>query len=178
MFGWFKAKPKAEESDGKFSTEVMKAAVEGDRLHRIRQAIATIDSQPLYGKDATERAASAAAVLTKAIVAETGVAINNDDDLFVAGIFSFVFADYFAMLLTGQFETASSLAVLMLIGPEEFHRGFSTLQEDYNRMIQSKPGVIEAIGKSCETWFKSPTPENFQQLTGLFKLLRDHVAQK
>jgi hypothetical protein len=39
-------------------------------------------------------------MLTKAIVAETVVAINNDDDLFVAGIFSFVFADYFAMLLT------------------------------------------------------------------------------
>jgi hypothetical protein len=46
----------------------MKTAVEGNRLHRIRRAIATIDSQPLYGKDSTERAASAAAVLTKAIV--------------------------------------------------------------------------------------------------------------
>jgi hypothetical protein len=66
----------------------------------------------------------------------------------------------------------------MLVGSEEFHRGFPTLQEDYNRMIKSKPDVIEAMGKSCEAWFKSPTPENFQHLTGLFKLLRDHVAQK
>jgi hypothetical protein len=66
----------------------------------------------------------------------------------------------------------------MLVGPDEFHRSFRTIQESYNDMIQSKPGVIEAIGKSCEAWFKSPTPANFQQQVGLFKLLRDHVAQK
>lgn len=176
MFGWLKQK--AKDQDQEFFSDMMRAASEGDRLHRVRQAIATITAEPLYGKDATEQAASAAAVLAKAIASDTVGTISDDDDIFVAGIFSFVFADYFAMLLAGQFEMASSLAVLMLIGPDEFHRSFPTLQSDYNRLVQSKPGVIEAIGQSCEAWFKSPTRDNIRKLSGLFHLLRDHVAKK
>jgi hypothetical protein len=40
--------------------------------------------------------------LTKAIVDKAGADIHDDDDLFVVGTFTFVFADYFAMLLAGQ----------------------------------------------------------------------------
>ena len=86
------------------------------------QAIATISVKPLYGKEATEHSASAAALLTIALVRDTIQSITDDDDRFTAGIFAFVFADYFSRLLAGQFETAASLAVMMVLGQEEFDR--------------------------------------------------------
>jgi hypothetical protein len=158
--------------------EMMKAATEGDRLHRLRQAIATVNIEPLRGKDATEQAATAAAVLTAAIVKETMATIEDDDDRFVAGTFAFVFSNYFAHLLAGNFEIAASLAVMEVLGVDEFERCFNTVQESYNRMVRSNAKVPEAIGKTCETWFKNPTPSQFARLCELFKLLRSHAQQR
>jgi hypothetical protein len=155
----------------------LKAGAEGDWLHQLRLAISTITDEPIAGKDATVNAASAAALLTNAIVSKTISTIADDDDRFVAGIFAFVLSNYFALVLAGGFEEASTLAVIEVLGMEEFHRGFTTIQESYNQMVQSRPKILEAIGKACEAWFKNPDASQFERLVELFKILRTHVVQ-
>jgi hypothetical protein len=164
--------------DEQFMLDMMRTAAEGDRLHRLRQAIATVSVEPLAGKDATEQAANAAAILTAAVASDTIGVVETDDDRFVAGTFAFVFSDYFATLLAGDFEMAACFAVMQVVGSEEFERCFNDIQSNYNDMVQSKAKVIEAIGKSCEAWFKNPNPSQFERLAELFKILRGRVVQK
>src|SRR5262245_36041966 len=116
MFDWLFGRRRRDEE---FILDMMKAAAEGDRLHRLRQAIATVSSESMHGKDATEDAAIAAAILTTAIAER---AIEDDDDRFVAGVFAFVFSNYFSFLLAGNFEMAASLAVMKVVGVDEFER--------------------------------------------------------
>jgi hypothetical protein len=51
-------------------------------------------------------------------------------------------------------------------------RCFNTIQASYNDMVRSKQAVIEVIGKTCEAWFKQPTPEKFARLVELYKIYR------
>jgi hypothetical protein len=147
-------------------------------LLRLYQAISTITDEPIARKNATANAASAAALLTTAIARKTISTIAYDDDRFVAGIFVFVFSNYFTLVLDGSFEEATVLAVIEVLGLEDFHRSFATIQEGYNQMDQSRPKILEGIGKACEAWFKNPEPSQFETLAELFKILRTHVAQK
>lgn len=175
MFDWLTGRKRRDEE---FLVEMMKAAAEGDHLHRLRQAIATISAEPIGGKDATDNAAIAAAMLTTAIVRKTITLIEDDDDRFQAGLFAFVFSNYFSFLLAGNFEMAASLAVMRVVGVDEFERCFNTIQESYNHMVQTRPAVPGAIGKTCEEWFKNPSSTRLDRLAGLFQLLRSHVVQK
>ena len=147
-------------------------------IHRLRQAVSTVTDEPIAGKNATANAASAAALLTIAIASKAISTIADDDDRFVAGIFAFVFSNYFALVLAGSFEEASPLAVIELLGIEEFHRCFDTIQESYNQTSQSRPKILDAIGKTCEAWFENPDALQFERLVELFKILRTHVVQK
>jgi len=174
MFEWLSGRKRR---DQEFLMGLMKAAAEGDRLHRLRQAIATISVEPLHGKDATELAVDAATTLTRAMVKEANGAIVDDDDRFVSGLFAFVFSDYFATLLAGSFEMAAPLAVLGVLGSDEFDRCFNTIQVSYNEMVRSKRTVIEAIGKTCEAWFKQPTPEKFARLVELYAIFRNRTVK-
>ena len=146
--------------------------------HQLRLAISAVTDEPVSGKNATENAASAAALLTTAIVKKTVSTIADDDDLFVAGIFVLVFSDYFTLVLPGNFEEASTLAVMKVLGIEEFHRGFDTIEESYNELVRSRPKILEGISKACEAWFKNPGASEFERLVELFKLARTHVVQK
>jgi len=175
MFDWLFGRRRRDEES---AIDLKRASAEGDRLHRLRQAIATVTARSLDGKDATENAAIAASVLTGAVVEQTIVGIEDDDDVFVAGIFAFVFSNYFALLLGGNFEMASSLAIMKGLGLADFNRRFGMIRNSYNGMVQSDPKVIDAIGKTTEAWFRNPSPAQFERLTKLFKMLRDHVVQK
>jgi hypothetical protein len=146
--------------------------------HQLRLAISAVTDEPVSGKNATENAASAAALLTTAIVKKAVSTIADDDDRFVASIFVLVFSDYFTLVLPGNFEEASTLAVMKVLGIEEFHRGFDTIQESYNELVRSRPKILEGIGKTCEAWFKNPEASEFERLVELFKLARNHVVQK
>jgi hypothetical protein len=64
------------------------------------------------------------------------------------------------------------------MGIERFKQAFPTILEDYNVMVHSKSNIIEAIGKTCEAWFKNPTPSEFERLTELFKLARTRVQAR
>jgi hypothetical protein len=116
--------------------------------------------------------------LTTALVKKTVSTIADDDDRFVAGIFVFVFSDYFTLVLPGNFEEASTLAMMKVLGIEEFHRGFVTLWESYNELVRSRPKILEGISKACEAWFKKPGASEFARLVELFKIARTHVVQK
>ena len=116
--------------------------------------------------------------MTTAIVKKTISTIADDDDRFVAGIFVFVFSDYFTLVLPGNFEEASTLVMMKVLGIEEFHRGFDTIQESYNELVRSRPKILEGISKACEAWFKNPEPSQFEKLVELFKIARTHVVQK
>ena len=146
--------------------------------HQLRLAISAITDEPISGKNATENDASAVALLTTAIVKKTISTIADDDDRFVVGIFVFVFSDYFTLVLPGNFEDTSTLALMKVLGIEEFHRGFDTIKESYNELVQSRPNILEGIGKACEAWFKNPGESEFDTLVELFKIARAHVAQK
>jgi hypothetical protein len=147
--------------------------------YQLRLAISAVTDEPLSGKNATENTANAVALLTTAIVKKTQSTIGaDDDDRFVAGIFVFVFSDYFTLVLPGHFEEASTLAMMKVLGIEEFHRGFDTLWESYNELVRSRPKILEGIGKACEAWFKNPGASEFEMLVELFKLARTHVVQK
>jgi len=63
--------------------------------HQLRVAISAVTDEPLSGKNATEHAANAVALLTTAIIRKMESTIGDDNDRFVAGIFVFVFSDYF-----------------------------------------------------------------------------------
>ena len=146
--------------------------------HQLRLAISAVTDEPVSGKNATENAASAVALLTTAIIKKTISTIANDDDRFVAGVFVFVFSDYFTLVLPGNFEEACTLALMKVLGIEEFHRSFDTIQESYNKLVRSRPKILEGIGKACEAWFKNPGASEFERLVELFKIARTHVAQK
>src|SRR5262245_1243830 len=137
--------------------------------HQLRLAISAIADEPISGKNATENVANAVALLTSAIVKKTISTIADDDDRFVAGIFVFVFSDYFTLVLPGNFEEASTLALMKVLGIEEFHRSFDTIKESYNELVESRPKILEGIGKACEAWFKNPGASKFQTLVELFK---------
>jgi hypothetical protein len=141
-------------------------------------AISAVTDEPLSGKNATENAANAVALLTPAIVKKTKSTIADDDDRVVAGIFVFVFSDYLTLVLPGNFEEASTLAMMKVLGVEEFHRGFDTLWESYNELVRSRPKILEGLGKACEAWFKNPGASEFEMLAELFKIARTHVVQK
>ena len=145
--------------------------------HQLRLAISAVTDEPVSGKNATENAASAAALLTTAIVKKTVSTIADDDDRFVAGIFVFVFSDYFTLVLPGNFEEASTLAMMKVLGIKEFHRDFDTLWESYNGLVRARPKILEDISKACEAWFKNPGASEFERLAEMFKLARTHVIQ-
>src|SRR5215471_4384897 len=146
--------------------------------HQLRLAISAVTDEPVGGKNATENAANAVALLTTAIVKKTKSTIADDDDRFVAGIFVIVFSDYFTLVLPGNFEEASTLAMMKILGIDEFRRGFDTIWESYNDLVRSRPKILESIGAACEAWFKNPGTSEFEMLVELFKLARTHVAQK
>ena len=146
--------------------------------HQLRLAISAVTDEPISGKNATENAANAVALLTTAIVKKTISTIADDDDRFVAGIFVFVFSDYFTLVLPGNFEEASTLATMKVLGIEEFNRGFDTIQKSYNELVRSRPKILEGISKACEAWFKNPGASEFERLVELFKVARTHVVQK
>jgi hypothetical protein len=144
--------------------------------YQLRLAISAVTDEPVGGKNATETVANAVALLTTAIVKKTKSTIADDDDRFVAGIFVFVFSDYFTLVVPGNFEEASTLAMMKVLGIEEFHRGFDTIQENYNELVRSRPKILEGISKACEAWFKNPGASEFERLVELFKIARTHVA--
>ena len=143
--------------------------------HQLRLAISAVTDEPISGKNATENVANAVALLTSAIVKKTISTIADDDDRFVAGIFVFVFSDYFTLVLPGNFEEASTLAIMKVLGIEEFHRGFDTIQESYNELVRSRPKILEGISEACEAWFKIPEAAQFRKLVELFKSFRTHL---
>ena len=104
--------------------------------------------------------------------------MKDDDDRFVAGIFAFVFADYFSSLLGGTFELASSFAVLRVSAQRIGNGASIQIRDAYNTMVQSKSKSIEAIGLACEAWFKSPDKSRVAILVEVFKMVREHVAVK
>jgi len=146
--------------------------------HQLRVAISAVTDEPLSGKNATEHAANAVALLTTAIIKKTDATIGDDDDRFVVGIFVFAFSDYFTLVLPGSFEEASTLAMMKVLGIEEFRRAFQAIQESYNELVRSRPKILEGIHKACEAWFKNPGASEFEMLGQLFKLARTHVVQK
>jgi hypothetical protein len=146
--------------------------------HQLRLAIAAVTDEPLSGKNATENTANAVALLTTAIIKKTESTIADDDDRFVAGIFVVVFSDYFTLVLPGNFEEASTLTMMKVLGIEEFRRGFDTIWESYNDLVRSRPKILEGISKACEAWFKNPGASEFEMLVEVFKLARTHVVQK
>ena len=146
--------------------------------HQLRLAISAVTDEPVSGKNATENAANAVALLTTAIVKKTISTIADDDDRFVACIFVFAFSDYFTLVLPGNFEEASTLATMKVLGIEEFNRGFDAIQESYNELVRSRPKILEGISKACEAWFKNPGASEFERLVELFKIARTHVVQK
>jgi hypothetical protein len=146
--------------------------------HQLRLAIAAVTEEPVSGKNATENAANAVALLTTAIAKKTKSTIADDDARFVAGIFVLVFSDYFTLVVPGNFEEASTLAMMKVLGIEEFHRSFDTIQESYNELVRSRPKILEGISKAGEAWFKNPEASEFERLVELFQLARTHVVQK
>src|SRR5262245_31067978 len=146
--------------------------------HQLRLAISAVTDEPISGKNATENVANAVALLTSAIVKKPISTIADDDDRFVAGIFVFVFSDYFTLVLPGNFEEASTLAMMKVLGIEEFNRDFDTIQESYNDLVLSRPKILEGISEACEVWFKNPGESEFEMLVELFKIARTHVVQK
>jgi hypothetical protein len=146
--------------------------------HQLRLAISAVTDEPLSGKNATENTANAVALLTTAIIKKTESTIGDDDDRFVAGIFVFVFSDYFTLVLPGSFEEASTLSMMKVLGIDEFRRGFDTIQESYNELVRSRPKILEGISKACEAWFKNLGASEFEMLVEVFKLARTHVVEK
>jgi hypothetical protein len=145
--------------------------------HQLRLAISAVTDEPLSGKNATENAANAVVLLTTAILKKTISTIADDDDRFVAGIFVFVFSDYFTLVLPGNFEETSTLAMMKVLGIKEFHRGFDKIWESYNELVRTRPKILEGISKACEAWFKTPGASEFERLAEMFKLARIHVIQ-
>jgi hypothetical protein len=146
--------------------------------YQLRLAISAVTDKPISGKNATENVASAVALLTTAIVKKAKSTIADDDGRFVAGIFVFIFSDYFTLVLPGNFEEASTLAMMKVLGIEEFRRSFDTFWESYNELVRSRPKILEGLGKACEAWFKNPGASEFEMLVELFKIARTHVVQK
>jgi hypothetical protein len=145
--------------------------------YQLRLAISAVTDEPLSGKNATENTANAVALLTTAIVKKTKSTIADDDDRFVAGIFVFVFSDYFTLVLPGNFEEASTLAMMKVLGIEEFHRGFDTIWESYNELVRSRPKILEGISKACEAWSgRQPRPTGRKSDGDQFFHRGDHAS--
>jgi hypothetical protein len=140
--------------------------------HQLRLAISAVTDEDVSGKNATENTANAVALLTTAIIKKADATIGDDDDRFVVAIFVFAFSDYFTLVLPGSFEEASTLAMMKVLGIEEFRRAFQAIQESYNELVQSRPKILEGIHKACEAWFKS------LRCLGNCSSLRERMFQK
>lgn len=196
MFGWLTGKRKRDED---FMIDLMRAAAEGDSLRRLRQSIATVSSVELNRKSPSENAAVAAAALANAVMEKVIGNLDDDDDeddldlddidldddneddkdddRFLAGLFAFVYANYFSLILSGQFEMAAPIAVLHTLGTGHFEKWFNPVLNYYNQASASNSKEILAIGQTCERWYKEPTTENFDRIVKLFELCRSNVSK-
>src|SRR5262245_37826483 len=109
LYDWFTGKQHRREKGRQTQQTVSKT----QPLHKLREALDTISTVPLNGKDATANAAIAAAALTKAVAKQSiGPFIADDDDRFIAGIFAIAFADCFSRVLDADFDRSLSSALL------------------------------------------------------------------
>lgn len=174
MFKWlFGNKAK----DDGFVTELMKSAGIGERYKKLNAALSTVSSEQMSHKDVMA-SATASAILVKAITNEANIRINNDDDRFVAGIFAFVFTDYFSSLLDEMFESASTIAVGQVVGVDELERCIKTIIDAHTNLSKTRPKIIQAIGETCANWYGDATRENFMKLPTLYLALRESIQVK
>jgi hypothetical protein len=166
--GFFGRKKRDED----FLLKMMKAAAEGESLAPLHQATATISDEPLRGDD-TEKAGTAAAILATSLANSAISGIQDDDDRFTAGMFAFIAADHFSRVTAGSFELAAVLSVMRTLGSGQFERCFTAIESSHRRMLDSKSNVAPAIGQNCATWLRRPSPENFEKLVRLFKVVRE-----
>jgi hypothetical protein len=172
MFSWLFDRRRRNEE---FLRELVKAAAEGHQLHRLRQAIARVSADKLDGTDATENAGVAAAALVNAIVAKSIGQIDDEDDRFVSGLFAVVFSNHFSMMVAGTFEFASTLAVLRVLGTEQFKLWFNAIISFYNEASRADSQEIQAIGITCALFYNEPSTTHFEKLVELFELCRKNV---
>ena len=172
MFGWLFGRKR----DDEFFLKMMKAAAEGHHLAKIREAIATISSDPLPRPE-TEMAGAAAAILAKTVTELAIKRIHDDDDRFCAGMFAFVFADHFSRLAAGNFELAAFSAVLNTLGVTEVERCFNAIVTSHTNMAQSDSKILVAIGTSCNAWLEEPTRQKLERLAEIFKVTRKCVTE-
>lgn len=154
--------------------ELLKSAPIGERYKKLNAALATVSSAQMSHKDVMA-SATAAAILVKAITNEANLRVNNDDERFVAGIFAFVFTDYFSNVLDEMFESASVIAVGQVVGVDQLERCINTIIDTHTNLSKTRPKIIQTIGETCANWYGEPTIENFSKMLTLYLALRDSV---
>jgi hypothetical protein len=176
MFGWFSSRKRKEEQA--FVETMMKAHLLKRNLLMLRMAISTISNETLEDADPTVNAARTSSILTLSLIEDAKAKMDNDDDRFVGGLLTFVFADHFSHKLGGKFELASAVAVAYVVGMEQMDRCIGPIVDNHNAMAMSKDLMLDAIGTKCANWCADPTPENYKELAELYLFLKQHVEPK
>lgn len=174
MFGIFKS-PKQKNRES--TKGIMRSDSEGHNRSKVRRALESKGIKFASQLDNSQYSIQASAAIVRLIANDAGIPVkkgSDEDDDFVAGIFSFVVSNHICYMVGTQFETISSIVVIDLLGLEAAS-DVNDLADSYNRMTQ-EGRVIEAIGQNVAKWISTPTDEQFAKLVELYRLCREHTS--
>ncbi|WP_140940605.1 hypothetical protein [Prosthecodimorpha hirschii] len=174
MFGWLFGRRKQE----KFFLEMMKAAAEGEGRRKLFEAASMLGIIIKGAGTDEEKCAQIASGLVNNLLKASGTNINsNEDDQFVAALFSVIACSHFSRILTSQFELSAMLSwVILTAGDIEKIEISNQATEYYIDMTERKAPVLIAAGNSIAKWVNQPTAENFRAVVNVFDHCRSMVG--
>ena len=154
----------------------MRAAAEGDSRAKVNRALGTVGVRFESDDDNVQYCINASAVIVRLIAASAEDPIGNmtnDDDKFVAGIFSFATSNHLSHIIGAPFEMVASIVPLELFGTD-YSSEVASLGDSFNTMSQ-EGRVIEAIGQNVAKWIATPTDDHLAKLVALYRLCKTHA---
>lgn len=138
---------------------------------KIESATATISTHKL-NEDIIPFCAEASAELVLKVISLSGHQIDSESEMYGAGLFCFIFCNHFTYITGSDFEVASGLALLILIGHENGTDMLPLVIQDYNDLCQSNADIIKVIGTSCAMWVEKPSLDILHSMAKIY----DHVV--
>jgi len=161
-------------STGKGASVSDAVAIEGTQRARVNHALASSGVELPVEINSTQFCIRASAATVRLIAQKASIPLDaNDDDRFVAGVFSFVASNHQSRIIGAPFEMIASAVPLELFGIDYVDQ-VPDLADSYNRMAQGSR-VFEAIGQNIAKWIANPTDAHLSSLASLYRLCREHA---
>lgn len=104
----------------------------------------------------------------------------DDPEAFIAGLFSFAFADFLTQKIGGHFEVVASVAALCVISrPNNSGRAAGFVDEVANAFNGAESAsMINTSAQNLDALLRNPNGQAFERLVILFQLCTEHVSRR